>query len=111
MINCCNWNGNFSIRTDCPTVQNSSKLNLKIYFALYRILIIYRCNFNSHVVFAPSSSDSYSSGSFTGLTDLLETVGNQTEAQMPAEWAKIKQHLSVIAFLIDAAGKSLLEFL
>ena len=29
----------------------------------------------SHIVFAPSSSDGYSSSSFSGLTDLLETVG------------------------------------
>jgi len=39
--------------------------------------------------------------------DLLEFVGNKTEVQKPAEWALIKEHLSVIAFMIQAAGKSL----
>ena len=65
----------------------------------------------SHIVFAPSSSDSYSSSSFSGLTDLLEAVGDQTEAQRPTEWAQIKQHLSVIAFFIEAAGRSLSDYL
>ena len=52
----------------------------------------------SHIVFAPSSSDSYSSSSFSGLTDLLEAVGDQTEAQRPTEWAQIKQHLFFVLF-------------
>ena len=65
----------------------------------------------SHIVFAPSSSDSYSSSSFSGLTDLLETVGNQTAVQKPTEWAQIKQHLSVIAFFIETAGRSLSDYL
>jgi hypothetical protein len=41
------------------------------------------------------------------LTDLLEAVGEQTIVQKPAEWAQIQQHLSVIAFYIEAAAKSL----
>jgi Transferrin receptor-like dimerisation domain len=68
-------------------------------------------NFNqitpSHIVFAPSSSDGYSSSSFSGLTDLLEAVGDRTAVEKPAEWAQIQQHLSVIAFYIEAAAKSL----
>ena len=63
----------------------------------------------SHIVFAPSSSDNYASSSFSGLTDLLESVGNQTEAERPAEWIQIKQHLAVIAFYIEAAGRSLTD--
>jgi len=61
----------------------------------------------SHIVFAPSSSDNYASSSFSGLTDLLESVGNRTESQSPLEWAQIKQHLAVIAFRIQSAGSSL----
>ena len=61
----------------------------------------------SHIVVAPSSKNNYGSSSFPGLTDLLESVGNATESQNPAEWAEIKQHLSVISFFIDAAAKSL----
>lgn len=63
--------------------------------------------FGSHLVFAPSLSDGYSGSSFAGLTDLLEAVGNQTEQDRPTEWAQIKQHLSVLAFYIEAAGRSL----
>ena len=62
---------------------------------------------NSHIVFAPSSSNGYSGKSFSALVDLLEFVGNQTEAQNPVEWARNKEHLSVIAFRIQAAAKSL----
>jgi len=32
------------------------------------------------------------------------------EEQRQIEWAQIKQHLSVISFLIDGAGKSLSDF-
>ena len=67
-------------------------------------LIYLFCSINiyfmpSHIVFAPSLSDSYSSSSFSGLTDLLEAVGDQTEAQRPTEWAQIKQHLFSFVFL------------
>lgn len=76
--------------------------------------IVISCNAqtnSSHIVFAPSSSNSYTSSSFSGLTDLLEAVGNHTEAERPTEWAQIKQHLSVIAFFIEAAGRSLSDYL
>ena len=63
--------------------------------------------YSSHVVFAPSESNGYASSSFAGLTDLLESVGNQTEIEKPKEWAQIKQHLSVIAYRIQSASKSL----
>lgn len=58
-------------------------------------------------MFAPSSSDSYGSSSFSGLTDMLDAVGNQTVQQQPKIWGQIKQHLSVIAFYIQAAAASL----
>ena len=61
----------------------------------------------SHIVFAPSTSNSYASSSFSGLTDLLEAVGDQTEEENESDWALIKEHLSVISFMIDEAGKSL----
>lgn len=61
-------------------------------------------------MFAPSTKDNYGTSSFPGLTDLLESVGNGTEAENPTEWAQIKQHLSVISFLIEAAGKSMSDY-
>lgn len=63
----------------------------------------------SHIVFAPSSVDKYSSDTFAGLVDLFKTVGNQTEAEQPGTWRQIKQHLSAISFLIGAAADSLRE--
>lgn len=62
-------------------------------------------------MFAPSSSDIYESTSFAGLVDLLESVDGHKESDRPVEWAQIKQHLAVIAFLIEAAAKSLSELL
>ena len=61
----------------------------------------------SHVVFAPSSVDKYSSDTFAGLLDLLKSVGNQTEVEQPQLWRQIKQHLSVLAYLIGSAADSL----
>ena len=63
----------------------------------------------SHIVFSISASDSYASDTFAGLVDLFTKVGNQTEVQDPITWAKIHQHLSVIAFLIDEAASSLTQ--
>lgn len=63
----------------------------------------------SHIVFAPSSVDKYSSDTFAGLVDLFKTVGNRTDAEQPATWRQIKQHLSAISFLIGAAADSLCE--
>ena len=61
----------------------------------------------SHIVFAPSSVDKYSSDTFAGLVDLLKLVGNQSEEQQPKLWRDIKQHLSVISYLIGAVADSL----
>lgn len=62
-------------------------------------------------MFAPSSSNTYASSSFSGLTDLLEKVGNKTDIEMPTEWGQIKEHLAVISFFIEAAGRSLSDIL
>ncbi len=60
-------------------------------------------------MFAPSSVDKYSSDTFAGLVDLFKTVGNRTAVEQPQIWRKIKQHLSVITYLIGAAADSLRE--
>ena len=90
-------------------IAQSNRLQV-IYFFLRKTKAIAKFYVHfSHIVFAPSSSDNYASSSFSGLTDLLESVGNQTEAERPAEWIQIKQHLAVIAFYIEAAGRSLTD--
>ena len=89
------------------TVPITSILSMLSQFFFYQFNSLINFTF-SHIVFAPSSIDSYASASFCGLTDLLELVGNSTSSEKPAEWAQIEQHLSVIAFFVKAAGKSLL---
>jgi N-acetylated-alpha-linked acidic dipeptidase len=41
------------------------------------------------------------------LVDLIVQVENKTESNDPEIWSKIRHHLSVIAFLIGEAGRSL----
>lgn len=62
---------------------------------------------NSHIVFSTSSRNSYAGNNFVGVTDLLDAVGNQTQLENPETWRQIRQHLSVIAFLIQEAAHGL----
>lgn len=61
----------------------------------------------NHIVFSTSTSDSHTFSSFAGLVDLIVKVGNNTEVDDPDTWIKIRHHLSVVAFLIGEAGRSL----
>ncbi|XP_046656100.1 N-acetylated-alpha-linked acidic dipeptidase 2-like [Daphnia pulicaria] len=61
----------------------------------------------NHVIFSTSSSDSHNFNTFAGLVDLIVQVENKTESNDPEIWSKIRHHLSVIAFLIGEAGRSL----
>ena len=63
----------------------------------------------SHIVFSVSVSNSYASDTFAGLVDLFTKVGNQTEIEDSETCAKIHHHMSVIAFLIGEAARSLNE--
>ena len=63
----------------------------------------------SHIVFSVSASNSYASDTFAGLGDLFIKVGNKTEVEDRETWTKIHQHISVIAFLIGEAARSLNE--
>ena len=49
--------------------------------------------------------------SLTNLAELLETVGNETEAERPSEWAQINRQFTRITFFIESAGKSLSDYL
>lgn len=91
-----------------PDHPETKYLNIKKYsrfeyvFIASCALIIY-----SHVVFSTSSSDSHNFNTFAGLVDLIVKVANITESEDPETWSKIRHHISVIAFLIDEAGRSL----
>lgn len=113
-ISWCTWKGSSSTRTGCRIDPNTSKHSKWDFFTLLVDVMMVcdtGCLTHSHLVFAPSQYDTYSSSSFAGLTDLLESVGDQTAEQNPTEWAKIKKHLSVIAFHVEAAANSLSDSL
>ncbi|XP_067685762.1 N-acetylated-alpha-linked acidic dipeptidase 2-like [Haliotis asinina] len=58
-----------------------------------------------HVLFAPSSVNSYAGSSFPGLTDLLFEIDKSAD---PAkQWERVKQHFSVILFTIQSAASTL----
>ncbi|XP_071103216.1 N-acetylated-alpha-linked acidic dipeptidase 2-like [Haliotis cracherodii] len=56
-----------------------------------------------HILFAPSSKDSYSGASFPGLIDLLFDIKDSDTNQ----WENVKQHFSVIFFTIQSATSTL----
>ncbi|XP_046552048.1 N-acetylated-alpha-linked acidic dipeptidase 2-like [Haliotis rubra] len=58
-----------------------------------------------HILFAPSSVNSYAGSSFPGLTDLLFEIDKSED---PAkQWERVKQHFSVILFTIQSAAATL----
>ncbi|XP_046330416.2 N-acetylated-alpha-linked acidic dipeptidase 2-like isoform X2 [Haliotis rufescens] len=58
-----------------------------------------------HILFAPSSVNSYAGSSFPGLTDLLFEMDKSKD---PAkQWERVKQHFSVILFTIQSAASTL----
>ncbi|XP_046543016.1 uncharacterized protein LOC124253312 [Haliotis rubra] len=61
--------------------------------------------YHRHILFAPSSVNSYAGPSFLGLTDLLFEINKSAD---PAkQWERVKQHFSVILFTIQSAAATL----
>lgn len=58
-----------------------------------------------HVIFAPSSADSYSGSAFPGLTDALYQIGDDQE-----RWEIFKRHLATVTFILQGAAQNLQEF-
>ena len=59
----------------------------------------------SHVVFAPSITDSYSGAAFSGLTDILATIQTTTDANTADKlWRAFSEHLAAVTHFINAAG-------
>ena len=59
----------------------------------------------SHVVFAPSSTDSYSGVAFSGLTDVLNAIQTTTdEKTLDQLWRTFSEHLAAVTHFIYAAG-------
>lgn len=61
----------------------------------------------SHVVMAPSVSDSYSGTAFSGLSDALDGILDLEPSQQEERWVHFAQHLAAITHYINTAAKVL----
>jgi len=65
-----------------------------------------------HIVLAPSSMDSYSGSSFSGLYDLLWQYNHESDIKNKLQTLEdVKKHLSVIVFHINSAKQLLKQSL
>lgn len=60
-----------------------------------------------HVIFAPSSKDSYFGDAFPGITDLLYDINNGQDND--AKWSELEKHMSVVAFTLQSAAATLIS--
>jgi len=60
-----------------------------------------------HVLFAPSSFNSYAGDTFPGLVDLMWEIEKRSEDDQIQQWERVKHHLSVIIYSINSAVKVL----
>lgn len=58
-----------------------------------------------HIIFAESSTDSYSSATFPGLVDGMFEIEGSTDEER--RWEIVKKHLSVVIHTIDSAASTL----
>lgn len=65
------------------------------------------CFISRHVLFAPSMLDSYTGASFPSLTDSLFQIEKVSGNEKFERWEAVKQQLSIVTFLIEAASASL----
>ena len=54
-----------------------------------------------HVVFAPSSKDSYAGAAFPGLVDLLFEINMAKDPRN--RWEQVREHLAEVIYMIKAA--------
>ena len=59
-----------------------------------------------HIVFAPSSKDSYASDKFPGIVDAMFDIDNNPD---PEKWNIVKKQLSIAVFTIQSAATVLME--
>lgn len=60
-----------------------------------------------HVLFAPSSMDSYTGISFPSLVDSLFMFENANNETKTDRWEEVKKQLSIVTFFVEAASASL----
>ena len=59
-----------------------------------------------HIVFAPSSKDTYASDKFPGIVDAMFDIDNNPD---PNKWELVKQQLAVATFTVQSAASTLME--
>ncbi|KAM4850546.1 LOW QUALITY PROTEIN: N-acetylated-alpha-linked acidic dipeptidase 2-like [Urocitellus parryii] len=65
--------------------------------------------FYRHIIFAPSSHNKYAGESFPGVYDAMFDIDNKADPHLA--WAKVKKHISIAVFTIQAAAGTLKEVL
>ena len=59
-----------------------------------------------HIVFAPSSRDSYASDKFPGIVDAMYDIDYNTD---PEKWNIVKKQLSIAIYTIQSAASVLMD--
>ncbi|XP_077869130.1 glutamate carboxypeptidase 2-like, partial [Saccoglossus kowalevskii] len=65
--------------------------------------------FHRHLVFAPSSKNSYFGDAFPGLLDALFNIENLPEEEAHQQWKVVDKHLSVLTAFMHGAAITLKE--
>ncbi|CAH6777423.1 N-acetylated-alpha-linked acidic dipeptidase 2 [Phodopus roborovskii] len=65
--------------------------------------------FYRHIIFAPSSHNKYAGESFPGIYDAMFDIENRADPHLA--WAEVKKHISIAAFMIQAAAGTLRDVL
>ncbi|XP_006903288.1 PREDICTED: N-acetylated-alpha-linked acidic dipeptidase 2 [Elephantulus edwardii] len=63
--------------------------------------------FYRHVIFAPSSHNKYAGESFPGIYDAMFDIENKADSN--SAWTEVKKHISIAAFTVQAAARTLTE--
>ena len=59
--------------------------------------------FRRHVLFAPSSFDSYAGATFPGLVDLMWRIDQLSAKEQTQKWEDVKRHLATIIYTVESA--------
>ena len=60
-------------------------------------------------MFAPSSKNAYSGDAFPGIVDLMFDIEHDDGGGTSEQWEALRQHMSVVAFILQSAASTLKE--
>jgi len=58
---------------------------------------------HKHLLFAPSSFNTYAGDTFPGLVDLMWQIEERTGDDEQRQWERVKHHLSVLIYAVNSA--------